>query len=113
MTLPVDGWGVYESVRTLGDPTALPRLDIIASLKFQLVLNYALLFGHITDVTAYINYAASKGLKVIVALNDPAIWNYTAVSPNYVTKYPQLYTDSGNAATETAFAQYVVNQVKS
>lgn len=109
VTLPTDGFGVYEEVRTsLGSGVWQPRLNAIAAGGFKLVLNYDTPFGHTSDIIAYINGAASVGLKVIVALGDPAIWR----DNTYATTYPLLYADAGNPATGTAFMQYLVNQVK-
>lgn len=109
MAVPTDGFGLYEGVNTsLGQSTWGPRLDAIAAGGFKLVMNYALSKGHIADVIAYINYAQSVGVKVIVSLEDVRIWR----DNTYPTIYPQLYADSGNAATGTLFAQYIVNQVK-
>jgi len=110
LNLPTDGFGVYESVITLSNSaTYQPRLDQIAAGGFKLVLNYSLISGHATDMIAYINYAATKGLKVIVPLDDPAIWR----DGTYSTSYPQMYADASNPGTGIAFMQYVVAQSKS
>lgn len=109
MPNPTDGHAAYEAASPIfGGSFYQPRLDQIAAGGFALVLNYNILVGHIADVTAYINYAASKGMKVVVALNDPAIWR----DNTYATKYAQLYADAGNPSTGTAFMQYIVNQTK-
>lgn len=100
---------IYEAASpTYGSSFYQPRLAQIAAGGFSLVLNYNLLIGHIADVTSYINTAAGLGLKVIVALNDPAIWR----DNTYSTKYSLLYADAGNPSTGTAFMQYIVGQVK-
>jgi hypothetical protein len=106
---PTDGYGIYEAVNpALGSSVYTPRLQQIAAGGFKLVMNYSLPLGHIADVTGYIAAANTAGLKVIVALHDPAIWR----DATYSTAYPLLYADSGNAATGTAFMQYIVGQVK-
>lgn len=104
---PTDGHGIYEDCAP-GDAAAFSRLDTIAAGGFKTVLNYDLLNGHIADITAYINHANSKGLKVIISLDDPAIWRDGTIAATY----PSLYADSGNLATESGFTTYVVNQVK-
>lgn len=106
---PIDGYGIYDSVNPIqGISVWGPRLDQIAQGGFKLVMNYGLLHGHASDVIAYINYAASRGLKIIVELEDPAIWRDHTIALHY----PQLYADSGNQATDQGFTTYVVNLVK-
>lgn len=115
ISLPTDGFGVYEGFapQTAG---ATARLDQIAAGGFKLVLNYSLLFGSISDITTYINYAASVGLKVIAALHNTVIWD-TNSSPSYTdlaAEYPTLYAAAGSPTTNwgVTFGQYVVNQIK-
>ena len=63
MTLPTDGFGLYDGVNiNLGAGVTQPRLDAIASGGFSLVLNQSLLHWHMSDIITYINYAYSKGL---------------------------------------------------
>jgi hypothetical protein len=110
---PTDGFGIYEYFN-IANPTALTRLQTIAAGGFKLVLNYSLLgeegngTPHISDVIAYINYAASLGMKVIVPLKGLDIWQTPAIAADY----PNLYSDSGNQSTTSGFDQYIVNQTK-
>src|SRR6266487_143285 len=120
ITLPTDGQFVYEG-SALASPSAGqsawgPRLDQIAAGGFQLVLNYGLLFGNITQITSYINYAASKGLKVIVAIHNAVIWDTVAypTSSALASEYPTIYAASGSPTSnwDSVFTSYVVNQLK-
>lgn len=105
-----DGYGIYDNIAPSGGSASWgSRLTQIASGGFSLVLNYDICDGHIADILSYINTAVSLGLRVIVALHDPAIWR----DATYSTKYPLLYADAGNPATGIAFMQYLVGQVKS
>lgn len=108
MTVPTDGYGVYEAWHPGDTANANARLDQIAAGGFKLVMNYTLISDHAADMVAYINHAASKGLKIIVALHDPAIWR----DGTYAASYPTMYADAGNPATGIAFMQYIVGQVK-
>ncbi len=103
------GQGVYENHGPQNGPAFYqPRLNQIAAAGFKLVMNYDLLFGHASDITAYINYAATVGLQVIVALNNPVIWKTNQIAATF----PNLYADSGNQSTDNGFTTYVVNLVK-
>jgi len=107
VALPTDGFGIYENIHSsLGQSVWGPRLTQIAQGGFRVVINYGLLFGHIADVTAYINYAAGLGLKVAVTIQDPVIWK----TGTYGASYTSLYSDAGSPGTGTAFMQYVVAQ---
>jgi Concanavalin A-like lectin/glucanases superfamily len=108
MATPTDGYGVYEGIVPTTPANYQPRLLAIKAAGFSVVVNYSLLFGHISDIIGYINYAASIGLKVAVTVHDVRIWR----DNTYATNYPQLYADSGNAATGTLFMQYIVAQTK-
>src|SRR6266516_4385923 len=99
INLPTDGFGVYESISSsLGSGTWGPRLDQIAAGGFKLVLNYGLLFGSIAQITSYINYAASKGLKVIVAIHNAVIWDTVGspTSADLAAEYPTIYAAAGS-----------------
>lgn len=120
MTLnyPVDGFGIYDNTApSLGSSVYQPILSSIAAGGFKLVLNYDLLFGHTSDMIAYINYAASVGLKVIVALHNSVIWDTTTypTSSALASEYVSMYADAGSPTSnwDQTFSQYVVNQVKS
>jgi hypothetical protein len=109
MANPIDGYGVYEGSRSDGGQSVWgPRLTQIAAGGFKLVLNYSLLLGHATDMIAYINYAASLGLKVIAAFEDVRIWR----DNNYSAVYSNLYADAGNPGTGIGLVQYAVAQIK-
>lgn len=106
MAMPIDGFAIYESVFvSQGSSVWLPRLQQIATAGFKVVINYSLLQGHATDMVAYINGAASVGLKVAVTLQDPRIWRDGTYS-----LYTSMYADAGNPGTGTAFMQYIVAQ---
>jgi len=118
INLPTDGFGVYESISSsLGSGTWGPRLDQIAAGGFKLVLNYGLLFGSIAQITSYINYAASKGLKVIVAIHNAVIWDTVGspTSADLAAEYPTIYAAAGSPTSNWSqvFGQYVVHQLKS
>lgn len=113
---PIDGQGVYDNTApSLGSSVYQPVLSNIASGGFKLVLNYGLLFGHTSDMVGYINYAASVGLKVIVALHNPVIWNTTAypTASSLASEYVSMYADAGSPTSnwDQVFSQYVVNQI--
>jgi hypothetical protein len=117
ITLPTDGQGVYESIApSAGQSVWGPRLDQIAAGGFKLVLNYGLLFGSIAQITAYINYAASKNMKVIVAIHNSVIWDTVAnpTSSALAAEYPTIYAAAGSPTSNWSitFGQYVVNQLK-
>lgn len=109
MAVPTDGYGIYDS-RQVNDSTNPTRLAKIASLGMSLVLNYGILYGHLSDITSYINTAHSNGLKVIVSLADPVIWDG---STNISTKYPSIIGDWGGSGTDYAgFTTWLVSQLK-
>jgi hypothetical protein len=108
MSVPTDGFGVYESYNPdTSTPGYQARLQDIKNHGFSLVLNYNLLFGNATNLVAYINYAASIGLKVIVDLSNVAIWKTASIA----STFPELYASSGNLGTESGFTTYVVGLV--
>lgn len=117
MTTPTDGYGIYEGIQaSVGQATWGPRLDAIAAGGFKLVMNYSLLKGSVSDVTAYINYAASKGLKVIISLENPTIWDLTAhpTSADLAALFPTMYAAAGSPTSnwDQTFTQFVVNSFK-
>src|SRR5260221_56072 len=108
MAVPTEGYAVYEEARPTDPVNANARLDVIAaSGVFKMVINYSLLLGHMTDIIAYINHAASVGLKVAIPLEDAAIWKNNAIAATY----PTLSGDAGST-TDSGFTTYVVNQTK-
>jgi hypothetical protein len=99
--------GVYEQYRpSLGILAWGPRLQQIAQGGFSVVLNYGLLYGYISDVEAYIDYAYSLGIRTIVPLSDPAIWK----TASYATTYPLLYASIGGGSG-LAFAQGIMQRL--
>lgn len=96
MGLPTDGYAIYEGITPdHGQSVWGPRLDKIASAGFKVVMNYNGIYGSMTNLIAYINYAASKGLKVIVSLKDYAIWRDNGIAGTY----PGVYANAGSPAT--------------
>jgi hypothetical protein len=71
-------------------------------------MNYSLIYDTTAHMIDYINYAASKGMKVIIALDRTFLWNPPAIQANI----PIMYAESGNKSTDALFTPYVVNQVK-
>lgn len=108
MAAPTDGYGVYESLSPDNIATSQAHLRAIAASGFRLVMNYGLLSSTAANITSYINFAASVGLKVIVSLENPAIWRDNTIAATF----PELYADSGNQGTDSSFTTYVVNLVK-
>jgi Concanavalin A-like lectin/glucanases superfamily len=107
---PTDGHFIYEFISpNVGASTYQPRLDKIKAAGFKLVMNYAIMAGSTANMIAYINYAASIGLKVIVSVKD--VWQQSNLS----TAYPTIYTEAGSPGITNynALVTYVVNQVKS
>src|SRR5438132_729039 len=109
ITLPVDGNAIYDTIApSQGRAVWGPRLDRIRAGGFRLVMNYHLLVGSTADMVAYINYAASIGLKVIVCTAN------IQHSANLSTSFPTLYVEAGSPGIGDLndFTIYVVNQVK-
>src|SRR5258708_870940 len=104
-----DGHGTYEDINPdQGQSVWGPRIDQMAAGGFKVLINYGICYGHTSNMIAYINYAASKGMKVAVALHT--VWTAT----NLATLFPTMYVEAGSpgATAYNAFATYVVNQVK-
>lgn len=109
LTLPTDGYGIYEDCNpNQGQGVWGPRLDQMAAGGFRVVINYGLCYGSTANMLAYINYAASKGMRVAVALHS--VW----ASSNLSTTFPTMYVEAGSPGITAynAFGTYVVNQVK-
>lgn len=104
--LPPDGQGLYDACLP-SDATCLSHLDQMASAGFKLVVNYSQLYASDNDQIAYANHAASLGMKVIWAMNDPAFWNGTSLKNNYTA-----LAATCNCSDNAGFTAYFVNLVK-
>jgi hypothetical protein len=71
------------------------------------VINYDELYGDASFQTAYLDRAQSVGMKVIVALSNPAFYNGTDLT----SEFPAL-AQTCNCTDNHGFIQYVVNVVK-
>lgn len=116
MGAPTDGMAIYEEWQVQFATQANARLAQIASGGFQLVMNYASLFGHSTDLINYANYAQGLGLKIIWALHDTAIWlnNQQGSNNALYNTYTLLCSSAGLTnitANDQTFTTYVVNLV--
>src|SRR5260370_14472729 len=106
---PADGHGTYEDINPdQGQSVWGPRIDQMAAGGFKVLINYGICYGHTSNMIAYINYAASKGMKV--AVSPHTVWTAT----NLATLFPTMYVEAGSPGETAynAFATYVVNQVK-
>lgn len=78
-SLPMMGW--YESTDVAATATYQPRIDNMAALGFELVLNYQVhsdgVYRTDAQIAAYANYLNSKGVKAIWALSQQNWWNGT------------------------------------
>ena len=105
---PFDGYGIYENCNINGDiATCLSHLDDIAAAGFKLVVNYEQLYGDADAQKAYLDHAQSVGIKVIIALNKPELYNGTDLS----SVFPNL-VQTCNCSNNPDFVRYVVNLVK-
>src|SRR6266704_653727 len=105
---PTDGHCIYDYFVLSNPATYKPRLDKFAAGGFKLVMQYYLIYDTTAHMIDYINYAASLGMKVIIALDRTFLWNPAAIQANI----PIMYGESGNKSTDALFTPYVVNQVK-
>ncbi len=109
IVLPTDGYGIYEDINPdRGQAIWGPRIDQMAAGGFKIIINYGICYGHTANMLAYLYYAASKGMKVAVALHT--VWT----TGNLATLFPTMYVEAGSpgATNYNAFATYVVNQCK-
>ena len=102
-----DGYGIYESCSPKNAAMCLSHLNNMAAAGFKLVINYDELYGDASFQKAYLDRAQSVGMKVIVALNNPAFYNGTDLT----SKFPAL-AQTCNCTDNHGFLQYVVNLVK-
>jgi hypothetical protein len=105
---PFDGYGVYENCSLNKNiATCFSHLDDMAAAGFKLVINYPELYGDASSQKAYLDHAQSVGMKVIIALNKPELYNgkdLSSVFPNLV--------ETCNCSNNRDFIRYVVNLVK-
>ncbi len=106
---PFDGYGVYESCSPHSSTTSicLSHLDDMAAAGFKLVINYVQIYGDASFQKAYLDHAQSVGMKVILALNKPELYNGTDLS----SVFPSL-VQTCNCSNNADFIRYVVNLVK-
>ncbi|HEX3642647.1 MAG TPA: hypothetical protein VHV10_15265, partial [Ktedonobacteraceae bacterium] len=105
---PFDGYGVYENCNLNGDTAAcLSHLDDMAAAGFKLIVNYEQLYGDADAQKAYLDHAQSVGMKVIIALNKPELYDGTDLS----SVFPSL-VQTCNCSNSPDFIRYVVNLVK-
>jgi len=105
---PFDGYGVYENCSLNNDKaTCFSHLDDMAAAGFKLVVNYHALYDDAISQKAYLDHAQSVGMKVIIALNKPELYNGTDLS----SVFPNL-VETCNCSNNPDFIRYVVNLVK-
>lgn len=68
-TIKPNNIGVY-STASPSDPTALANIDAVAGLGANVIYNYASCDGTPAEITRYLDYANSRGVKVIFSLKD-------------------------------------------
>jgi len=107
LSMPSDGQGLYESCPLHWGTSCLNRLKQIASGGFKLVLNYDQMAGSAAQQIAYFDQAQALGMKVIFAMNNPALWDGT----NLRNWYASLGV-SCNCNDNVGFIEYVVKLVK-
>lgn len=61
--------GVY-STASPSDPNALANIDTVAGLGANVIYNYASCDGTPAEITRYLDYANTRGIKVIFSLKD-------------------------------------------
>ncbi len=106
-TTPFDGYGLYESCNPKDEATCLSHLNTMAAAGFKLVIDYDEMYGNASFLKAYLDRAQSVGMKVIVALNNPAFYDGTDLTSHF----PAL-AQTCNCTDNNGFIQYVVNLVK-
>ena len=102
-----EGYGIYESCNSKDEATCLSHLNTMAAAGFKLVINYDEMYGDARFQKAYLDRAQSVGMKVIIALNNPAFYN----GKDLDAKFPAL-VPTCNCTDNTGFIRYVVNLVK-
>ena len=102
-----DGYGLYESCSPKNAAMCLSHLNDMAAAGFKLVINYDELYGDASFQKAYLDRAQSVGMKVIVALSNPAFYDGTDVT----SQFPAL-AQTCDCTDNHGFIRYVVNVVK-
>ena len=102
-----DGYGLYESCSPKNAAMCLSHLNDMAAAGFKLVIDYDELYGDASFQTAYLDRAQSVGMKVIVALSNPAFYDGTDVT----SQFPAL-AQTCDCTDNHGFIRYVVNVVK-
>ena len=102
-----DGYGTYESCSPKNAAMCLSHLNDMAAAGFKLVINYGEIYGDASFQKAYLDRAQSVGMKVIVALSNPAFYDGTDLT----SRFPAL-AQTCNCTDNNGFIQYVVNLVK-
>src|SRR5437764_7781706 len=103
-SIPPDGYGLYESCLPRRGSFCLDRLKQMAAGGFKLVLNYDQLVGSAKEQLAYAKQASALGMKIIWAMNNPAVWDGT----NQINYYAELAATC-NCSDNTSFIRYVVH----
>ena len=102
-----DGYGLYESCSPKNAAMCLSHLNDMAAAGFKLVIDYDEMYGDASFQKAYLDRAQSVGMKVIVALSNPAFYDGTDVTSHF----PAL-AQTCNCTDNNGFIRYVVNLVK-
>lgn len=106
-TAPKDGYGIYESCNPTQAATCFAHLNTMAAAGFKLVINYDEMYGDANFQKAYLDHAQLAGMKVMIALSNPAFYNGT----NLRQQYPAL-AQTCNCTDNRGFIAYVVKLVK-
>ena len=102
-----DGYGLYESCSPKNAAMCLSHLNDMAAAGFKLVIDYDEMYGDASFQKAYLDRAQSVGMKVIVALSNPAFYDGTDVT----SQFPAL-AQTCDCTDNHGFIRYVVNVVK-
>ncbi|TME07335.1 MAG: hypothetical protein E6I80_11795, partial [Chloroflexi bacterium] len=78
-----DGYGLYESCSPKNAAMCLSHLNDMAAAGFKLVIDYDEMYGDASFQKAYLDRAQSVGMKVIVALSNPAFYDGTDVTSHF------------------------------
>ncbi len=105
---PSDGYGIYEScdLRVTSE-TCAANLQKMSTGGFKLVINYSQFSEEYnqTDITNYLDAAASVGLKVILAMKEYYWWDGTDLR----ARFSKLATTC-NCTDNTGFIRYIVQK---
>jgi hypothetical protein len=98
--------GVYESA--MPDEAGIKRLDEIARLNLDLIINYDLNCGSVNQITSYLDAAAARKIKVIFPLQD--IYYGKTGWPFCFENQPWYNKSLDNQALEEALVQGYIKQ---